>query len=138
MKTFRLCLEEDREIPQFKRLAWEMMEVPIEDVLLKGIHPWCGKDKDYSLVSEFAKRLNSDDAKVGPLESFGYSHDISEQLWFAQQGESRFELLLQRVRSQVYFVDALTFLDLLEIAKDRLRKRWWKRWAAAHEMTLFS
>ena len=49
METFRLWLEPDNDIPQFKRLRFEKVTVPLADVLLRGIHPWQGRDTNTSL-----------------------------------------------------------------------------------------
>jgi len=43
VKTFRLWLEPDGDFPQFTLLKWELVDVPLRDVLLGGVHPWMGK-----------------------------------------------------------------------------------------------
>ena len=57
METFRLWFEEDREIPRFKRLAFEKVTVSIADVLKKGIHPWQGANAHRSLKEHCIKTL---------------------------------------------------------------------------------
>ena len=44
METIKLWLEEDEEIPQFKRLRFTTVPVSLADVLLRGIHPWRGRE----------------------------------------------------------------------------------------------
>ena len=40
MQTFKLWLENDPDIPEFKTLNYKTVEVDIKDVLENGIHPW--------------------------------------------------------------------------------------------------
>ena len=37
LRTFKLWLEPDIDFPSFKRLKWEIAEVSIRDVLMKGV-----------------------------------------------------------------------------------------------------
>ena len=53
MKTYRLWLEPDPTFPRFKRLAFDQVEVPIADVLVKGIHPWQKAESSLTLRSRF-------------------------------------------------------------------------------------
>jgi hypothetical protein len=124
MKTFRLCLKPDSAFPQFKRLHWEMVDISLEDVLLRGIHPWSGPEKHSSLVDEFMRRFNEDEQLVGSLESFGYSHEISVVSGYAFNQHSRFERALAQIREGVYFVEDLSYLELLGIAKQDLVEHW--------------
>ena len=39
MRSYRLSFEPDRAVPQFKRLRFEEVEVPLRDVLTRGCHP---------------------------------------------------------------------------------------------------
>jgi hypothetical protein len=124
MKTIRLGLESDPEIPEFQRLGWEFVDVPIQDILLKGIHPWMGPDKHMTLSEAFLKRLNGDDVKVGSLSSMNYSNDVCLPPYYMGNGRSQFERAIDIIRKDVYFVSDLTYLDLLGLAKERLRGRW--------------
>ena len=124
METFRLWLEDDGT-PLLKKLAFEKVEVAIADVLTKGIHPWQGKDTHRSLSEKFAGILNSRDMKPPELVQFGYCEDIfgrSSQCYC--DGLSPFEELLQRISENVYFVDALTYAQLLAFAKEELKRNW--------------
>ncbi len=127
-RALRLWLEPDRLYPRFQRLTWEKVDVPIRDVLVGGVHPWMenpeGTDIHPSLIDAILKRLNDSSAKVSELGSFGYTHDVCAQQIFYRERKTRFERTLDVIRECVYFVDGLTYLQLLDIAKQRLRESW--------------
>jgi len=136
MKTFKLWLEPDRDIPRFKRLAFEQVDVPIADVLRRGIHPWQGADKHPSLKEKFVEVLNGDDVKSAELDQMGYCHEVDyARHTYSSYGahypeksnNSPFEETLERVRTSVFFVDGLTYGELLRISKERLRTTWSSR-----------
>lgn len=130
METFRLWFEEDREIPRFKRLRFEKVTVSIADVLKKGIHPWQGADVHRSLKQKFVEVLNSDEMKPAELAQFGYCADVSCVVSsYPWQNESQFEETLERIREGAYFVQSLSYVELLEIARERLQRRWSHRTA---------
>ena len=130
METFRLWFEEDREIPRFKRLAFEKVLVSIADVLKKGIHPWQGANVHRSLKEKFVEVLNSGEMKPAELGQFGYCADVSCVVSsYDWQKESQFEETLERARDGVYFVESLSYMELLEIAKERLQRNWSHRTA---------
>ena len=128
LKTFRFCLEPDQRFPQFSRLSWERIEVSIRDVLMDGVHPWTtnqdGTDVHPSLIDAFLQRLNDASVKVAELESFGYGHDMSAQQGYYYEKKTRFERTLEYIQKNVYFVDDLSYLQLLDIAKRHLRELW--------------
>ena len=130
LQTFKLWLEPDKEIPRFKRLQWRVVEVPIADVLLQGIHPWMGEDKHYSLPDAFMRRLNDETSKVAGLLPFNLCWDVSAPNAYgygyphSQNRRSKFEQTLEMVQKEIVFVDALKYPELLEIAKERLQARW--------------
>jgi len=130
METFRLWLEQDRQVPRFKRLWFEKVPVSIADVLRKGIHPWQGADVHRSLKEKFVEVLNSGEMKPAELGQFGYCADVSCVVSsYPWQNESQFEETLERIRDGVYFVDKLSYVELLEIARERLQRRWSHRTA---------
>ena len=124
LKTFRFWLEPDQEIPRFKRLQWELVEVSVADVLLHGIHPWAGAEKHPSLLDEFIKRMNSSAAKLASLEPMQYSFDITAKNEYTWNGSCRYQSTLKCIQRDLYFVDELSYVELLEIAKERLRAAW--------------
>ena len=129
LNTFRLSFEPDEHIPEFRRLRWEVVKAPIRDVLLKGIHPWMGtngsnSDVHHSLPEAFLHRVNQEEFKIPALESFGYCGDASVAYGYAWSKSSHFEKVLEIVHDGICFVDDLTYAELLEIAKRRLRQIW--------------
>ena len=101
----------------------------IRDVLMGGIHPWTtnqdGTDVHPSLIDAFLQRLNDETAKVAELESFGYGHDVSAQQGYYYEKKTRFARTLG-VRSERTCDSwtTLSYLQLLDIAKRRLRESW--------------
>jgi hypothetical protein len=128
LNTFRFYFEADPDFPVFRRLAREIVEVPVRDVLTRGIHPWTvnsnGADGHPSLTGAFLDRLNAPGVKVAVLDAARYSHDISQLPWNGYGRKSRFEQMLDRIRDQVRFADDLTYPRLLAIARERLAARW--------------
>ena len=128
LKTFQFWFEPDPQFPRFKRLAWEQVEVSIRDVLMGGVHPWTtnqdGADVHPSLIEAFLQRLNDGNAKVAELGSFGYGHDVSAQQGYYYDKKTRFVRTLEYVQKNVRFVDELSYLQLLDIAKQHLQESW--------------
>jgi len=128
LKTFQFRFEPDRQFPHFKRLAWDRVDVSIRDVLRGGVHPWItgpdGRDIHPSLVDAFLLRLNDAAAKPQELEPLGYSHDVSSRPGYYFEKKTRFERALEDIRGNVYFVEDLSYLELLDIAKEHLRETW--------------
>jgi len=124
MKTFRLWLEPDLEVPQFSRLKWELVDVPLRDVLLGGVHPWMGKEQHPTLVEAVLKRLNDESAKLDDVEPFGYCHDVSVLTNYYDGKKPRFEQALETIHKGVRFVGDLSYLELLAMAKQRLTEAW--------------
>ena len=124
MNTFKLWLEPDDKIPQFKRLCWEIIEVSLMDVLRSGIHPWQAGDFN-SLSNKFMQLVNKQEIKPKELSQFAYCQDMStpvQSYYYARQ--THFEQVLERIQKQVFFVDNLSYMELLGIAKQRLRDTW--------------
>ena len=124
LQTFKLWLEPDRDIPQFHRLRWSTVSVSIEDVLLHGVHPWSGPDKHPTLCEATLKLVNDETARVPELVQFGYCGDVNVLSGYAWDKPSKFDRVLQAIHEHVYFVDDLTYLELLNIAKTMLRSQW--------------
>jgi len=125
METFRLWLEKDSQIPRFKRLAFKKVQVHIADVLKKGIHPWERTYVRGALMEKFVEVLNTDEIKLPELAQSSYCGDVScVTAGYTWQDTSPFEETLQRIKECVYFVDALSYVELLEIAKQRLQQNW--------------
>ena len=125
MQTYKLSFKDDPDIPEFKRLAFELVEVDIKDVLVKGIHPWSQQYTYRPLVEGFTHRLNIDEFKIPQLTEMKYCEKVQSYIrnnYFREY--SHFEELLERVNNSVRFVDDLTYQRLLIIAKEQLSKKW--------------
>ena len=129
MKTFRLWLEPDKEIPQFKRLAYERVDVPIADVLLRGIHPWTEGEENRSLNQRFMAILNDDVSKLPELVEFSYCGDLSCTVRSYNNKMPAFQENLERIKNGIYFVGELSYVELLAIAKRRVKEKWNHRFA---------
>jgi hypothetical protein len=130
LKTIRLWLEPDADIPQFQRLNWDMADVSIQDVLLRGVHPWCethnSHDAHPSLVEGFLRQLNAGESKLAELDQMGYCNNLaaSPGLYYMQGATPRFERTVKELQSSVYFVKDLRYVQLIDIAKRRLAEAW--------------
>ena len=133
MQTYRLWLEADKEIPRFKRLRFAKTEVPIGDVLRKGIHPWQGDQMCPSLKDKVLEVLNAEEMKPAEFEKQGYCCELSrpgENDYYNYNDRScKFEKTLRTISEHVCFVEALTYQDLLSIAWERIRRLWSRRLA---------
>ena len=123
LQTFKLWLEPDRDIPQFRRLRWAIEAVSIRDVLLHGVHPWVGSNKHYNLPDSVLKVVNDPVGHIPELEQFHYCPDIMTPSGYAWDKPSRFERTLHVIRENMYFVDNLSYLELLDIAKAMVRSQ---------------
>jgi len=125
METFKLWLEKDSEIPRFKRLAFKKVTVHIGDVLKKGIHPWERAYVRGTPMEKVVEVLNGNELKLPELAQSGYCGDVScVTAGYTWQDTSPFEETLQRIKECVYFADGLSYVELLEIARERLQQNW--------------
>ena len=139
LQTFKLWLEPDREIPQFSRLRWATAQVSIQDVLLNGIHPSFGVDQHSSLCEAVLRIINEESSMVPDLVQFGYSKDVSVHSGYGWEKTSRFSRVIEAVHDSICFVDDLSYMELINIAKERLRNQWtrstaWEMARAAHHV----
>jgi len=125
MYTYKLWLEPDEQIPQFKRLAFEKIDVSVSDVLLKGIHPWTSKTVSHNVINKVIEILNSDEMILAELKEFDYCYEFnnSSDDYYHQQ-ISRFEKVLNNIKESIFFVENLTYPELLSIAKNCLKDNW--------------
>ncbi|MBE7559501.1 hypothetical protein HS125_11320 [bacterium] len=125
MKTYNLSLEPDPEIPRLQMLSVDVVEVPIVDVLQRGIHPVWTFEDPATLQEAFVERLNAVDVKIPHLEQLDYCGNV-DALAQARyyQGKSPFQQLVEHLNHGLRFVSNLTYVDLLNIAREQLRKRW--------------
>lgn len=126
LTTFRFWLAPDKKIPRFKRLHWEEVPVPVADVLTQGIHPWMGAGHCPSLADAVLERINRSETMFAELGAFRLCYDVyltGTNLHGSYDG-CKFQSLLEELKKTVYFVEDITFLELLQIAKERLLERW--------------
>ncbi len=125
MKTVRLWLEPDFEIPRFQRLKSEIVKIPLADVFQKGIHPWACGGYSESLAEKIVDIFNEDILKLPDIKPLGHCADISHLLYaYYDSRDSYLESLLEKISETIYFVDQLTFEELVALAKERLRETW--------------
>ena len=126
MKTMRLWLERDHDMPVVQRLCYAWVEAPLREILLSGIHPWQGPHSHPTLQRGFTERLNGDGLKPGELAEHGYCLDLhADAGGYPYEGSSPLERLLAQVGERVRFVgDGFGYDQLRQLAKQRLSQRW--------------
>jgi len=130
--TYRLELRPDPEIPQFARLWWEKVETPLRDVFRQGIHPHSivvrSQGRDHTgAASVILDRMNEESAFVTDLKA----HSLGCEITCSNHGHYGYgattddlERLFQEVSRNVYFVQEITYEQLVEVAIARLRRVW--------------
>ena len=124
LKTYKLWLEPSPDIPKFQRLRWTTTDVSIRDVLLNGVHPWGGSDVHYSLPEAVLKAVNGDAVLVPDLVQFNHCYPLSVTHEHAWSKSSKFDRVLKAIHDEVYFVEDLTYFELLGIARTVLAQQW--------------
>jgi len=126
MKTMRLRLERDPDMPVVQRLRCAWVEVPLREILLSGIHPWQGPHSHPTMQRGFSDRLNGDGLKIEELAEHGYCLDIHADVGgYPYADRSPLERLLEQVGERVRFVgDGFGYQQLRQMAKERLCQRW--------------
>jgi hypothetical protein len=126
MQTFKIWLVKDPEIPELKKLSWEIVEVSVKDILENGIHPWSDRQANRTLLEKFLQVINSNDLKIKELAEFKYCEELSgyTQDYYYSSDKSRFEQSLDSLNQNLRFVESLDYFQLLELAKRNLQKKW--------------
>ena len=127
MNTLQFQLVPDREIPMFKRLQVDIVPVTLQEILEQGIHPLLPNMEVYSGAEAVIKAINKPKSKPATLAEQGYCCDLDVQrnsYYGGMYGRTVFERTINAIQENVYFVDNLEFLQLLELAKERLRQDW--------------
>ena len=126
MKTMRLWLEADGELPMMRRLRYAWAEVPLREVLVRGIHPWQGPHAHPSLLDAMMARLNDPGVKPGELAAHGHCPDLRPgPAYYPYAGRSPLERFLEQVAGRTYFVEpAFGYSQLVSLALGRLREHW--------------
>lgn len=127
--TFQLELAPDEAIPRFKRLRYRRTNVTLRDIFHRGIHPhsaFLGENvRERPGAQEvILEKLNADAAFVASLKAHKVGEEVSMAHTYFAQTLDEVEWLLRHLAESVYFVDDLSYGDLVEIAIARLRKNW--------------
>ncbi len=145
MKVIKVGLRPDAEIPEFGRMEIAVIERPLREVLLGGLHPvsltrslgnyWDASD----LAEAVAERLNADDHILPGLKEFGHCASVSapsqEKCYPYAAGDTTKDGALDALKAnaeELYFIDELSYPGLIEIARRRLRGIW--NGAIAHQL----
>lgn len=135
--TYRLSLETDRDIPSFRRLSWERIEVSLADVFREGIHPHSavvksqGRDHTEASTAILAA-LNDEGTYIPDLKAHGLGCELTGMnggYHAYHSSTTELDRLFEEVAQSVYFADDLTYEELVEIALTRLRRIWNHRMA---------
>jgi len=125
MQTFKLWFENDPDVPGFKILTYENIEIGIKDVIENGIHPWSYRNANRTLVEKIISLVNFDEFKISELVELNYCEDISNyNSGYYYSGYDQFEDLLKRISQNIRFVENISFLELIKLAKNQLGERW--------------
>ena len=127
MNTLQFKLVHDRLIPMFKRLQVDIVPVTLREILEQGIHPLLPNVEEYLGAEAIMKAINKAKSKPATLAEQGYCYDLGVQrnrYHFSIHGNTVFDRTIRNIQESVYFVDDLSYLQLLELARQRLRKSW--------------
>jgi len=130
--TKMLRLEPDKEVPELKRLGFSPVEVTVEDVFLKGIHPHsvvrAGNQHDHTgMVDTILATLNEPTAYLAELKTHNLGHEIAVpgySVYGCTETADPVDRLLKNLSENIYFADNLTYQQLLDMAITRLKRIW--------------
>jgi len=128
MKTYKLWLEPDPLIPEFKRLRFAEVDVPVQEIIRRGIHPK-SMEQDFHPSDSFGLNtltteiLNDKGMKISGLVEFGYCENISEESSYFY-GRNNFEINAKKISENTCFTDDLDYSKLIAIARRRLKETW--------------
>lgn len=130
MLTYKLWLEQDKDIPRFKRLHFKEVEVPIIKLMKEGIHPYGAlKEETYGdpshIVEKILSIINNNEFFPKELAQFEYCHEIERCSYnYFYESESKLDANLNYIKENIYFVGDIPYLELIKIAKERIKKIW--------------
>lgn len=127
MNTLQFQLVPDSEVPMFKRLQVDIVPVTLQEILEQGIHPLQPNVDSFFGAEVIIKALNKSRNKPATLVEQGYCCDFDVQrnsYYGGMHGRTVFERTIKYIQENVYFVDDLEYLQLLEVARQRLRDEW--------------
>ncbi len=124
MKTLKLELKPDNTFPQFKRLGWKTEEISIREILEKKVYPYQDGIMAGTIGKKIIKLINDEKYKISELAEFRYCSDLSSRCFNYYSRKSKFLELIERIEVGIYFVEKLSFPELVEIAKKHLMDKW--------------
>jgi len=124
LQTVRVWLEPHPEVPKCKQVRWEVVDVSLKDVLMGGVHPYLKGSTDYPAIRAMAERFNDSAFKVPELDQEGYCRDVNSLLVHEYRGPDKVAAFLTHIQEQALLVEDMTFLELVAIAKERMRALW--------------
>ncbi len=125
MKALKLRLEPDKTFPQFKRLRWKTEEVSVREIFDNKVYPYQEGIPASNLAEKLISMLNDKKYKISELLEFGYCPDLSACAYsYYYPRKSKFSELMERIESEVFFVETLSVPDLVEISKKHLKDTW--------------
>lgn len=127
MNTLQFQLVQDSEIPLFKRLQVDVVPVTLREILEQGIHPLMPNVDSFFGAEVIINALNKSRFKPTSLVEQNYCGDLDvkrNSYYSGMNGKTVFERTINSIRDDVYFVDELNYLQLLKIARERLRDEW--------------
>jgi hypothetical protein len=129
MQTYRFRLETDAEFPRFKRLRCENVEVSLKEVLTQGAHPLglttdAGGGHDFSMVCErLVQEANDEKHFVPGLAELGYCSEIPVPEGYCLD-RSKLDHMLRSLTESIFYVERLSYGELLDIARQALTRKW--------------
>ena len=124
MKTFKLWLEPDEDFPRLKRLHCAEAEVSIHDVLMTGVHPYLGNNAHLSVADALFASLRAPGARPIDFLDQGLCQDQHRPSIIYGLNDPYVLRVFAHLQKHVYFVEGVSYLDLLEMAKAKLQEIW--------------
>jgi len=121
MKTFHLQLIPDEDIPQFQRLQLSEVDITFTQAVQSGIHLRHKENEHHEVLTMIVDTINQPHDGLAEIAAMGYAEGICAEaylgIYFSQ---SRLEFMLNRIAKTVYFVESLSYQELLQAAQERL------------------
>jgi len=122
--VYRLSLRSDKKVSGFKRLSFIKAEVPLSKLLKEGIHPAYSFGSYKYLKDKLTETINQEKFIPPELKQLDYTKEFSSYVNDYTEND-KLKLFLEEIKAVIYFIDSdIRFPDLLEIAKEQLKKDW--------------
>ncbi|OGS23246.1 MAG: hypothetical protein A2252_09175 [Elusimicrobia bacterium RIFOXYA2_FULL_39_19] len=122
--VYRLSLKSDKKVNGFKRLNFTKVEVPLSKLLKEGIHPAYSFGSYKCLRDKLTDAINQEKFIPPELKQLDYTREFSSGVNDYTEND-KLKLFLEEIKAVIYFIDSdIRFPDLLEIAKEQLKKDW--------------